>query len=127
AARSCYVGTAGAFSAGNVLPVVMAPPARINGVFHYDSRVGIRDITDGTSNTLMVGEIRHYGTTAFGASDSFQWDGKLYASFRPNHDNAPSASGESLMRPLSTRMNVPVTAPQRDRFESFGSHHPGGA
>jgi prepilin-type N-terminal cleavage/methylation domain-containing protein/prepilin-type processing-associated H-X9-DG protein len=44
-----YVGVAGQFEPEEF-------PAQNNGVFYRNSRVGIRDITDGTSSTLMVGE-----------------------------------------------------------------------
>ncbi len=41
--------------------------ARRNGLFHRDSRVKIRDITDGASNTIAIGEHRYesgYSTNA---------------------------------------------------------------
>jgi prepilin-type N-terminal cleavage/methylation domain-containing protein/prepilin-type processing-associated H-X9-DG protein len=58
-------------ASGNVLVADLAPaqyvgvagqlepeefPAQNNGVFYRNSKIGIRDITDGTSETLMVGE-----------------------------------------------------------------------
>jgi prepilin-type N-terminal cleavage/methylation domain-containing protein/prepilin-type processing-associated H-X9-DG protein len=58
-------------ASGNVLVSDLAPgqyvasagqweieefPARNNGLFYRNSRVGLRDITDGSSQTLMVGE-----------------------------------------------------------------------
>ena len=44
-----YVASAGQFE-------VEEFPATNNGVFYRDSRNGVRDITDGTSSTLMAGE-----------------------------------------------------------------------
>ena len=44
-----YLGCAGQFE-------VADSPANNNGLFYRNSRVGIRDIRDGTSTTLMVGE-----------------------------------------------------------------------
>jgi prepilin-type N-terminal cleavage/methylation domain-containing protein/prepilin-type processing-associated H-X9-DG protein len=44
-----YVGVAGQFEPEEF-------PAQNNGVFYRNSRIGIRDITDGTSSTLMIGE-----------------------------------------------------------------------
>jgi len=37
-------------------PGTMAAPKSTNGIFHMNSRVGFRDILDGTSNTLAVSE-----------------------------------------------------------------------
>jgi prepilin-type processing-associated H-X9-DG protein len=44
-----YVGVAGQFEPEEF-------PAANNGIFYRNSRVAVRDITDGTSTTLMVGE-----------------------------------------------------------------------
>jgi prepilin-type processing-associated H-X9-DG protein len=44
-----YVGVAGQWE-------VEEFPAHNNGIFYRNSRVGVRDIRDGTSTTLMVGE-----------------------------------------------------------------------
>jgi prepilin-type N-terminal cleavage/methylation domain-containing protein/prepilin-type processing-associated H-X9-DG protein len=44
-----YVGVAGQFEPEEF-------PAQNNGVFYRNSKVGIRDILDGTSSTLMIGE-----------------------------------------------------------------------
>ncbi len=44
-----YVASAGQFE-------VIEYPATNNGAFYRNSRVGVRDIQDGTSSTLMVGE-----------------------------------------------------------------------
>ncbi|WP_435007606.1 DUF1559 domain-containing protein [Tundrisphaera lichenicola] len=46
---SNYVASAGQFE-------VIEYPATNNGVFYRNSRVGVRDIQDGTSGTLMAGE-----------------------------------------------------------------------
>ncbi len=48
-APSQYVGSAGQFAPGN-------SPADNNGVFFRNSQIGLRDIRDGSSQTLMVGE-----------------------------------------------------------------------
>jgi type II secretory pathway pseudopilin PulG len=37
-------------------PGTMAAPKSTNGIFYINSKVGIRDIVDGTSNTLLVSE-----------------------------------------------------------------------
>ena len=48
-APSQYVGTAGQFEVGD-------SPANNNGIFFRNSRVGMKDITDGASQTMMAGE-----------------------------------------------------------------------
>ncbi len=48
-AASQYIASAGQFE-------VADSPARNNGAFYRGSRVGVRDVTDGTSQTLMTGE-----------------------------------------------------------------------
>jgi prepilin-type N-terminal cleavage/methylation domain-containing protein/prepilin-type processing-associated H-X9-DG protein len=47
--RSHYVGVAGQLGPEEF-------PARNNGVFYRNSRIGVCDIADGTSSTLMIGE-----------------------------------------------------------------------
>ncbi|MSR58148.1 MAG: DUF1559 domain-containing protein [Planctomycetaceae bacterium] len=42
---------------GNLLlPGSVDAPTKANGIFYWNSRVGMRDIVDGTSNTFLVGE-----------------------------------------------------------------------
>ena len=44
-----YLGAAGQFEVGD-------SPGDNNGVFYRNSRIGLRDVTDGSSQTLLVGE-----------------------------------------------------------------------
>jgi prepilin-type N-terminal cleavage/methylation domain-containing protein/prepilin-type processing-associated H-X9-DG protein len=39
-----------------VEPISGTPGARIDGLFYRNSKIGIRDVTDGTSNTVAIGE-----------------------------------------------------------------------
>ena len=64
-----YVGLAGVGKDGPTLPVT----DRKAGVFAYNRATGIRDILDGTSNTVAVAE----------ASDSGRWGVGGKASIRP--------------------------------------------
>jgi len=52
-AMTCYVGVAGSsvYSQAGSPPIVMG-----NGILYWRSHVAVMDITDGSSNTLMVGE-----------------------------------------------------------------------
>lgn len=44
----------------------------VRGVFGYQTRIGMRDITDGTSNTILMGEhvVAEFGQFTTGANDS---------------------------------------------------------
>jgi prepilin-type N-terminal cleavage/methylation domain-containing protein/prepilin-type processing-associated H-X9-DG protein len=61
-----YLGNAGTWftSVGRTAANWDAINAQINGVIYYDSKIGISSITDGTSNTFLVGE------SVYGAFDS---------------------------------------------------------
>ena len=125
-ARTTYIGNAGAFRNGFQIPNDEQNPARIIGIFGRDSKIRMRDITDGSSNTFLLGEIKHYGQSA-GGPNSFTWDGKLYASHRWNNNNAQAVATLGLTRPTIRKMNPPDIAPVVTRREAFASFHEGGA
>lgn len=77
-------------------------PRRLNGIFSVNSRVGIRDIIDGTSNTLLVAE---RGASSLGGI----WAGVTSTT----HENDILTEASDLSRP-----NGGLT--------SFSSQHPGG-
>ncbi len=83
-----------------------------NGILHGFSKNGIRDVIDGTSNTLLIGEV------AGGVSGSFKCN--MYASFNL-HDTA-----EGINSPLSTPGGV-ASASYNFRNGGFSSFHEGGA
>lgn len=89
------------------------------GIFHYDSRVGISRITDGTSNTIMIGE-----------RDSRRCRAGSWIGVRQPNDHG----GRSIWYNLAhgrTVINAPlaVYAWNNDKGcgEGFSSMHPGGA
>jgi prepilin-type processing-associated H-X9-DG protein len=118
-AATNYAACAGAFVSGAYYD---QPQDRLTGVFFEDSAVQINDILDGTSNTILVGEVIYYGT---GASTSFLWDPSWYG--RADTANGTADAPESLHRVGEQRINPPALATNAVKRDSFGSRHPGDA
>jgi len=108
-----YVANGGSFR--NSFNTHNQPASRNNGVLMRDSKVRMRDITDGTSKTILVGESLVY---------EFLWDPNLYGRSRAQ---GTADSGLALMRIGRRGMNPPDTANNTVKRESTGSFHPGGA
>ena len=99
------------------------------GAFYRDSRVNFRDITDGLSNTLLIGErVWRMGNVRMSA-------GTLLA-VRDANGNGPSANDNgaswnqgwvSLAGSVRYPINVALTAVSTERNMAFSSHHKGGA
>jgi prepilin-type N-terminal cleavage/methylation domain-containing protein len=85
------------------LPGSLDAEMKAHGIFHWNSRVGMRDITDGTSVTLMVGERCVSSAAAI-------WMG---VRSNQNAGDAVTACAHSM------RLNTVL--------ESFSSRHDGGA
>lgn len=88
---------------------------RLQGVFGYRTSSGIRDITDGTTNTIMVFEAMHWR----GGRDSFEYGHTDDA----NWSSALGAIG-NLRNPINNRF---VQDPGDIRCWSMSSRHTGGA
>jgi len=105
--------TAGANAANNAAG---GKAGETTGLFWGHSRTQIRDIIDGTTNTIAVGESAYYqGATPIGAKT---WAGCLKGGDTDCVDDI-NASGRSPINTMSTNGDV-----QR---ESFSSRHTGGA
>jgi prepilin-type processing-associated H-X9-DG protein len=98
-ARANYVGVFGT-------DAIKSPPDDGNGCFFQNSSLGLSAVTDGLSNTLMVGE---HGSRAWPAT----WVGAV-----------PGAS-RNMALVVGSANRVPNSVPNYD--EDFGSFHPGGA
>ena len=126
---SNYVGVFGGYAV-NVSFAALLPSsggqAKGNGTFYHNSRVSFRDMRDGTSNTMVVGERAmkdvpdSLGSTARNEYYS-TWVG-----------NPAANSGTDIYGPARC-VGVAITAPNsedtidRDYQTGFGSPHPGGA
>ena len=127
-ARSCYVGS----GATDVLCDMGSNTSGIAGVFYRNSKTRIRDVTDGTSSTLLAGERRGYRQWNIGgdymdsASDYYWaafWAGVLGQTGHGLKCYAQHVIGGTLFREGTTY----VSTPKINRSGTgFGSHHPGG-
>jgi len=87
------------------------PPFR--GLFAFNSRIQIRDITDGTSNTIAVGEVSYSHGKAFGGIT------KWYGTVRPQDGTYSSRSEDAWVRAGVDKLNGNTGTP-------FSSPHSGG-
>lgn len=94
-----------------------------NGVMYPESRIRFKDITDGSSNTLLVGECSwNSGITRVWATGSLAWPG---ASLLNGHKWS-CYGGRNVAVPINTQSSRRgAGGPVNDT--SFGSLHPGGA
>jgi prepilin-type processing-associated H-X9-DG protein len=110
-------------AAGNYVGVfgVSEPGVNCEGVFFRNSRIGIRDILDGTSSTLVVGERsqRWCEATWVGAVTNAQMFPPAGSPAVPTTENA---SGMVLGHTSDGTPNAPGI-----ECNEFSSLHPGGA
>ncbi len=96
-----------------------------NGVLFVNSRTGFRDITDGSSNVLLIGE-SHYNTTIANTSST----SILGWATASNASSVGPTSGTltAADRGINSAATDPLQAdPRNDQSHHFGSLHTGGA
>jgi len=104
-ARSNYSGVFGTLRTGTDSSGAVRNPFEGDGMFFGNSEVKIRDIIDGTSNTMMIGERRNdFGTIV--------WSGVILTVPEP------------IVRVVGTADLLPNS--DGDSIETFRSYHPGG-
>jgi prepilin-type N-terminal cleavage/methylation domain-containing protein/prepilin-type processing-associated H-X9-DG protein len=118
-------------------------PVRLtrDGIFWWDSSVGLKDVTDGTSNTLLFGERSRvdpeFDRDAQAVNSPFYplgKQGKWAAVYATEGGSLPE---RLLSTPVPINYRVPPDLPveefqgptgaQNNRLCAFGSGHPGGA
>ncbi len=123
-ARTNYVGVAG-WDATNNLGIrdgVVVSTLLFRGLFGENSRVGIRDMTDGSSNSIVVGErwtIRNAAATDVGHAT---WAGCLN---RNTDEGQAAVLGDTFVRMNADTDGNPAT--RQDNTTGFASFHVGGA
>jgi len=101
---------------GTIRPTLFGGSNDYGGMFWMDSKIQFRDIIDGTSNTIIVGEIAwQKGTITYQAA---VWAGCLQGE-QGNCGDDIIASGRAAINSQSTNLEV--------LHESFSSQHTGGA
>lgn len=118
-ATTNYVGVSGSFLFS---AYYNSPEGRKNGLLIEDARLGIRDVTDGTSNTFVAGESVYFGE---GTPSSFYWDPTLFG--RVQAASETSDCPECITRSGRYRMNPPSVASNNTMRNTFSSEHVGGA
>jgi prepilin-type N-terminal cleavage/methylation domain-containing protein/prepilin-type processing-associated H-X9-DG protein len=116
-AANSYFGNAGSWA----WPVNFASVLGFDGVLYYNSSVRIKDITDGTSNTILAGERYSYDPDV-ADGDLAEWRGWAWT----NYNSAPDHLCDSRFPINSTYAEIRAAGWTVDqRKTTFGSGHAG--
>src|SRR5690606_7451171 len=89
--KGSYVAIRGANDHPSTDHMAQRGPVSRGGVFFHNSRIGMRDITDGTSNTMLIGEQSNFVT--FGADRAYNV--RTTDGLWMGHYQTPEANGNS--------------------------------
>lgn len=132
--QSNYLPVAGGGSPGSCPCVAVSAPTSFilytNGIFYANSKTKMTDITDGTSNTYMVGETKYMVGDLWsgGQNKKGLWSGGIYLNASWRYYVALAAAVEPINKPTgvadytgsSQRVSETVVG------RTFGSMHTGG-
>jgi len=114
---SNYVGNWGSTDADNCYSLSVGQPCVGNGVFYLNSRIRLRDITDGSSQTFLVGQHKTE------AKPSLSFGGDTFAWFSTWVGVVPNAES-SISRVLGVADHVP-NDPAHHQDDFSGIYDPG--
>ena len=130
-ASSSYVTSGGPFNTGD--PGMRGAPNTIaqdaaRGMFYYEAvTVRFPQVTDGLSNTIMLGEITFRDQNTPQQAAGRDWNGNWYGSWHPGNSTPHGQNILSFQRTAERAMNVPRNAGDQPQRQGFHSLHPGGA
>lgn len=102
-----------------------------NGLFYNNSHIGFRDVTDGSSNTMAVGETRYLQLKGGGSQSSGLFYGTWASSFWTVGSQGTSSSMPVTLAAAMDAINSVTLNPEHDwtvehQTRLFGSYHPSG-
>ncbi len=121
---SSYVTNGGPFNTGDRKTVY---EQAAKGMFFYDSSWGFRNVSDGRSNTIAIGEVRFIQKNTPELSGGREWNGLWYGAWFPGNSAPYGNNILSLQRTAEVQMNVPESASGSLLRKGFHSYHTGGA
>lgn len=103
---------------------------RSRGAFSWNRQYGMKDFTDGTSNTLLMGEVSFYdpihdqcATAAGSGTRILNWGWVWFG----GESNALRGTSVPLNYRFRSCADWDDVIRREDRYDAFGSLHPGGA